>query len=186
MDALEAIRTRRMRPRVRDDAPNREEIEELLALAVRAPNHLRTEPWRFRVMVGEGRQRLAKAIAEEAAGGPPDGSALEEARKKVHRAPVIIAATCVPGDGPKVVEREEMASVAMAVQNILLGAEAMGLGVMLRTGPAAYHPVIRKYLDLEPNEEVVGFIYLGHPAADRSPTERRPAAELTRWMEDAG
>ena len=183
MEALEAIRTRRMIPRVGPDAPSREEISELLELAVRAPNHHRTEPWRFYVLAGEERDRLARAIAEEAVeGGTDEARASADAKAKVERAPVIVVFTCLPSDDPKVYEQEEMASVAMAIENFLLGAHAHGLGAMLRTGSTAFHPAISKHLELVSNEKVVGFVYLGYPVTDRPLTERAPAALRTRWF----
>ena len=183
LDALEAIRTRRMIPKVGDERPPREQIEDLLDAAVRAPNHHLTEPWRFYVLAGSERDRLARAIAEEAiARGVEREAAEADAAKKVSRAPVIVVFTCVPSDNPEVVEQEELASVAMAVENFLLAAHARGIGAMLRTGPAAYDPSIREHLQLEGGERVVGFVYVGYPAGDRSLTPRAPAADRTTWL----
>ena len=66
---------------------------------------------------------------------------------------MIVVFTCVPSDDPKVVEHEEIVSVAMAMQNFLLGAYAKGLGAMLRTGPAAYHTSIATHLELATERE---------------------------------
>lgn len=183
MDALDAIRTRRMIPRVSDEAPSKGEILELLELAVRAPNHHRTEPWRFYVLAGDERERLARAIAGEAIeSGAEDARAVHDAHAKVERAPVIVVFTCVPSEDPKVVEEEELASVAMAIENFLIGAYAQGLGAMLRTGPAAYHSSISKQLGLADTERVVGFVYVGYPAGEREMTERTSAVERTTWL----
>lgn len=183
MDAVEAIRERRMLPRVGEQAPSRDEIAELLELAVRAPNHHRTEPWRFIVLAGAERERLARAMRDEAvASGTDDDRAMHDARAKVDRAPVIVVFTYVPSDDPKVVEQEELVSTAMAMHNFLLAAYAKGLGAMLRTGPAAYHSAVAEHLDLAPNERVVGFVYLGYPTGARDRTEREPADSRTRWL----
>ena len=182
MDVFEAIRERRMLPRVGPDAPSRVEIAQLLDLAVRAPNHHRTEPWRFRILTGADRERLARVIEADAVdSGAEPARAREDARAKVERAPVIVVFTAVPSDDPKVIEQEEIVSVAMAMQNFLLGAYAMGLGAMLRTGSAAYHPSVNEHLGLEPDERVVGFVYLGYPAGARDKTERLASGEKTRW-----
>lgn len=185
MDAIEAINNRVMLPRVDTERRvSRDEIEELIELAVRAPNHHRTDPWRFYVVTGDALEKIAQAMADEAVeGGAEAVRAIDDARAKVARAPVIVVFTCVPdSENPKVVEAEETVSVAMAMENFLIGAFAKGLGAMLRTGPAAYHPSMRQHLDLQMNETVVGLVYLGYPVADRPRTERRPAAELTRWL----
>lgn len=183
MDVVDAIHTRRMLPKVGVHAPTREEIAELLELAVRAPSHHFTEAWRFTVLEGAERDRLARAIADEAVSrGVDPAQAAADGAKKVSRAPVIVVFTCVPSDAPDVVEQEELASVAMAMQNFLLGAHASGLGAMLRTGPAAYHASIREHLDLAPNERVVGFVYVGYPAGERAVTPRVPSEQRTRWL----
>lgn len=183
MDVFEAIRSRRMLPKVGAEPPTRERIGELLDLAVRAPNHHLTQPWRFYVLRGAERDRLARAIADEAVarGVSPDEAEADGARK-VARAPVIVVFTSASGEGDDVVEQEEIASVAMAIQNFLLGAHASGLGAMLRTGPVAYHDSIRGRLGLDPNERVVGMVYIGHPTGDRSLTPRTSAVEYTRWL----
>lgn len=185
MDAIEAIRERRMLPKVDPERrPSPEEIAELLELGTRAPNHHLTEPWRFTVLTGEGLERLSRCIAADAAEGSDDSpeDLMDLARRKAERAPVVIAVSCVPSDDEKVVEQEELASVAMALQNLLLAAYAKGLGAMLRTGGYAYHPSVRRELDLQEDERVVGFVFLGYPAGDREKTARTPASELTRWI----
>lgn len=183
MDVFEAIRSRRMLPKVGDEPPTKERIAELLDLAVRAPSHHLTEPWRFYVLRGAEKDRLARAIADEAVGrGVSRDDAEADAARKVSRAPVIVVFTSVPGQRDDVVEQEELASVAMAIQNFLLAAHASGLGAMLRTGPAAYHASIGAQLGLAPNEKVVGFVYVGHPAGDRALTPRKSASEQTRWL----
>lgn len=172
-----------MLPRVGPDAPSREEIEALLELAVRAPTHHATEPWRFHVLAGDARDLLARAIADEAIEqGAEEGRAQTDARKKVERAPVIVVFTCIPSPDEKVVEQEEIVSVAMAMQNFLIGAHALGLGAMLRTGAPAYHASIAKHLDLARDERVVGLVYLGYPTGEREMTQRLPAAERTLWL----
>ena len=85
---------------------------------------------------------------------------------------------------PKVLEIEEHYATGMAMQNILLAAHEMGLGTMMRTGPAAQMPEVLDYLGAEEGELVAGFIYLGHPAPgdeERPMSRRSPAAEVTEW-----
>ena len=85
---------------------------------------------------------------------------------------------------PKVVEIEEHYATGMAMQNILLAAHGMGLGAMIRTGPAAEMDEVRAILGVGPDEQIAGLIYLGYPAPGDSvrPMSRRsPAAERTEW-----
>lgn len=127
---------------------------------------------------------MARAIADElvSSKGTDPSAALAEGRTKAERAPVLVVFSAAPSDDPKVVEQEDIASVAMAIETFLIGAHAKGLGAMLRTGAAAYHPSIAEHLGLARGEKVVGIVYLGSPAADRPLTERTAAAEKTTWL----
>ena len=95
---------------------------------------------------------------------------LEKERNKPLRAPVLIAVAALPAVDPRVVESEEVAAVAAAVENMLLAAEALGLGAMWRTGDSAFDPAVKAFLTLPPEAHVVAFVYLGYP----EPTPRRP------------
>lgn len=181
MDAYEALLTRRSVPKVTAPAPSKEEVEELLAAAVRAPNHHLTEPWRFIVLSGEALDGLGEAWAQAAERAGEDPA---KVRDKPHRAPLII---CVVGHPkahlPKVEEVEEHHAIGAAIQNILLAAHARGLGAMIRTGPAATYPEVGDYLGIAPDEYIAGFIYVGRPpgSEDRPMTRRTPASEVTEW-----
>ncbi len=190
MNVEEAIRSRRSIGKVKADPVPRELVERIIEAAVWAPNHHRTEPWKFVVMTGDGRKKLGSAYAEIAseklAGVTEEEKAqrLAKEEEKALRAPVVIAAVCSPSDDPKVIRAEETAAVHAAVQNLLLAAHASGLGAVWRTGEPAYHPVMKRWLGLEESEEVVGLIYIGYP--DMAPPEGRriPGTAKTVWLEE--
>jgi nitroreductase len=188
MDAIEAILTRRSVPKVSDRAPESEEIQRLLDVAVRAPNHHLTEPWRFVVLKGEALDRLGSAMAERVrqqyADDPDLEKRVEVERARPRRAPVIVVIIYSPSDNPKAIEREDRYAVGALMQNILLAAHASGLGAYLRTGPAAEYEGVHRFFDLNDGEEIAGFIYLGYPIEDTGnpPTNRTPAANKTDWM----
>lgn len=182
METYEAILTRRSVPKVTDQIPTRAEIEKLLEAAVRAPTHHLTQPWRFVVLAGAARDELGVAwIAGQAKTGK-DTRGLED---KPRRAPVIIAVIDHPHlDHPKVIQEEEHYATGAAMQNILLAAHDMGLGAMIRTGPAAGFQEVRDHLGVTDGEVIAGLIYVGYPApgdADRPKTRRTPASEITEW-----
>jgi nitroreductase len=186
MDVLEAIRTRRSVGKVKADPVPRHLIETMLEAAIWAPNHHRTEPWRFAVLTGEGRKALGRVLAEIASEGRPELT--EEERKalweremaKAFRAPVIIVVAVVPSDHPKVVREEGHASI----QNMLLASHALGFGAIWRTGPAAFHPRVKEWLGLGERDEILGFIYVGVPDQKDVPGRRTPFAEKTVWVEE--
>lgn len=184
MDVWEAIRTRRSVGKVKPDEVDRAVIGRLLEAATMAPNHRMTEPWRFIVMTGAGRERLGQAYARIAG---DDEIQAEAERKKAFRAPVVIAVVCAPSDQPKVVRMEEFAAVHAAVQNMLLAARAFGLGAMWRSGDAMYHPYMKDAVGLKESEELVSFVYIGYPEAPQKATmpKRKPAETLTTWIDEA-
>ena len=182
METYEAIMTRRSTAKCTDDIPPRSDIEKLLDAAVRAPTHHLTQPWRFVVLAGDARDELGAAWVAGQAKTGKDTTGLAE---KTHRAPVIIAVIDHPHlDHPKVIQEEEHYATGAAMQNILLAAHDMGLGAMLRTGPAASLQEVRDYLGVGDDEIIAGLIYVGYPApgdAERPMTRRQPATEKTEW-----
>jgi len=190
MELLEAVKGRRSIGRVKDEPVARELIEQVLEAAVWAPNHHRTEPWRFVVMTGEGRRTLGRAyaaIAEPSLGGMSEqdrADRLSREEAKALRSPVVIAAISSPAaDHPRAVLWEERAAAHAAVQNLLLAAHDAGLGAVWRTGDGLAHPEMVKAFELAPSEEIVGFIYIGYPDMTPAAITRVPAVEKTRWIE---
>jgi nitroreductase len=164
----ETIRSRRSNLNVDLQRPvPREVIEELVNLAVTAPNHYRTNPWRFIVMTGDARVRVGNIVAQ-VAGSQPDAkeAAVERQRVQFLRAPAVIAVAAAADPDP-IKAHENKHAVAAGVQNILLGATAMGLASAWRSGPAMTDPTttsqVKEALGLAPTDEIVSFIYLGYP-----------------------
>jgi nitroreductase len=173
---LSALRARRSATKLKADPVPDALIEQVIEAATWAPNHRLTEPWRFVIVDGEARRALGEVMARSMRERlpQPDGETaraqLEKERNKPLRAPVLIAVAAVPSTDPRVVESEEVAAVAAAVQNMLLAAEALGLGAMWRTGDAAFDPAVKAFLTLPPEAQIVAFVYLGYP----EPLPRRP------------
>lgn len=190
MDVLEAIRTRRSIGEVRPEPPPRELIEKILEAATWAPNHYKVEPWRFFVISGEARARLGEVDASITAetldaDTPPAVRELVLAKQKEKslRAPYVIAVVVEKPTNEKVVYIENVAAVGAAVQNMLLAAHALGLGAKWRTGKIAYHPHTKAFLGIEPDVDILGFIYIGYPAMEPEPATRQPVSAKTVWLE---
>jgi nitroreductase len=83
---------------------------------------------------------------------------------------------------PKVVDLENVEATAAAIQNMLLTAQEEGLATIWRTGEAAYDLKVKAFFGLEPEEHIVGFIYLGYPAVSVSPREPGHFETKTRWL----
>jgi len=165
---IEAIRTRRTVKKFRpDQSPSKDVVIALLEAATWAPNHHMTEPWRFVVIAGDVRIRLAEvmtsAFVAAAGATPPPPEGVERERNKPLTAPVIVALICSPKQVGNVNPQEEMVAVGAAMQNLLLAAHSMGLGTNVRTGAHAYSEAVRRFLEMKQSESLVGFVYLGYP-----------------------
>jgi nitroreductase len=180
---LDAIRNRRSVGKVRQDAVPQELIETVIDAATWAPNHRLTQPWRFFVLTGAARAAMGDAIAArlEADGGVTAG-ALEAARSKLLRAPVVVVVAQVerPADAEK--DLEDYAACACAVQNLMLAAHEAGLASKWSTGAMAGYPGAKAFLGLAPTDRIVAYVYLGYADTPPVGTSRRPAAEVTHWL----
>ncbi len=183
MDVLTAIHTRHSIGKVKPDPVPREVIEKLLLAAVQAPNHYKVRPWRFVVLSGAARERLGEVMAESQRARQPDlpEEAFEKTRTLPLRAPVIIAAG-VDRTGEKPPEIENICAVAAAIQNLLLAAHAEGLGAIWRTGEWAYDPQIKKFLGFDPEQHLLGFLYIGYPEFVPESAPRPGFEDRTSWL----
>ena len=164
MDALTLLHERSSMGKLMGPQPSPEQLEAIYRAALRAPDHKELRPWRFIEFSGDGLARLGELFAEaEYREDPHAGdAALDSARKKPLRAPMVIAVIArVTPDVPKVPRIEQVISAGCSAHGILLAAHALGLGAMWRSGKYAFDPTVCKGLGLEEEDEVVAFIYLG-------------------------
>jgi nitroreductase len=144
-------------------------VRDLLDLAVSAPNHYRTNPWRFVVISGNARARIGDVAARALAAQPDVKDALvERQRVQFLRAPTVVAIAASADDDP-IKHMENKHAVAAGVQNILIGATAAGLASAWRSGAAMVDPAVtsavKEAMGLSPTDEIVSFVYLGYPIA---------------------
>jgi nitroreductase len=178
-------------PRVKPQVPPRELIDRIITAAVWAPNHFKTEPWRFIVIGGPQRELLGDVMAESLRARIEDPDTeearlrLEKERAKPLRAPLIIAVAAAPSNRPRVVEEEEICAVAAGVQNMLLAAEALELGAMWRTGEPARDPAVKRFLGLPASAHIIAFVYVGYPDLPAQPRPNRDATPYITWRDQA-
>ena len=184
MDVLEAIHSRHSQGKVKPDPVPREFIEKLLDAAVQAPNHYKVRPWRFVVLMGEGRKKLGEAMAASQLARHPDfpSEAFDSCRALPLRAPVVIAVGVDEPDQPKVLEIENVCAAAAACENLLLAAQALGLGAKWRTGEWARDPMVKELLGFKPDQHLIAFIYIGYPEAPAEYPLRPSFEDRTVWI----
>jgi nitroreductase len=164
MELFEAINSRATAGRLVEPGPTAEQLEQLIAAASRAPDHGRMKPWRFVVVNGAARETFATAVAEARRARLADmtDDQIVAEKDKVRRSPTIMVVGCAVTKGnSKVPEIEQVIAVGAAVENMLLAANAMGLGVMWKTGPAAYDAGVKAAVGLGVDDHIVAILHLG-------------------------
>lgn len=191
MDVFEAIKTRRSNGLISNDPVPKELIERILEAGTWAPSHFRTEPWKFFVLQGDSRMRLGEVladIAEKTMDNPTSETNRKKREKtleKPFRAPVIITVAVEPNvNSEKVILLEEYGAVYAAIQNMLLAAQALGLGGYWRTGKPTYDPLMNRLFRLSEKGEVLGFLYFGYPKKEMPAGKRKSINEVTTWLSD--
>lgn len=162
MELIEGIQSRTSPLKLTGPGPSAEHIQQIIRAGTRAPDHGRLRPWRFAVLEGAAREKLADAMANclraRLPNSPPEH--LDAERAKALRAPTIIVVGAKISKG-KIPEIEQVGAVNAAVQNMLLAAHALGYGAMWKTGAAAYDPGVKALVGLAPEDHIVALVYLG-------------------------
>lgn len=179
-DALELLAVRRsVKPsELLLPAPTPEQLEQLLTLAARVPDHGKLSPWRFIVFEGEARRAAGEAIAKAFAADHPEADAdrLAIERDRLARAPLVIAVVSRAQPHPKIPEWEQVLSAGAAAMNLVVAAHAMGFAANWITEWYAYDRRVLERLGLAAEERIVGFVHIGTPA---KPPEDRPRPPLS-------
>ena len=185
---IDYLSTRRSIPAFQMSAPgpSKSEVEEMLKLASRVPDHGKLAPWRFIVYRGEERQRISEALARIALADKPD---LSEEMVKVEntrltRAPVVIAVVSRAAPHFKIPEWEQVMSAGAVCLNLVMAANAHGFASNWLTEWYAFDERAYPTLGVEPGEKVAGFIHIGTPTGPPTERPRPELAEIVTWVGD--
>ena len=186
-DALELLRTRKSISAqfLGPPGPDSRQLDEMLTIASRVPDHGKLAPWRFILFAGEERNTASAMLARLYANKHPeaDEKRLEEERVRLARAPLVVAVVSKAAPHVKIPEFEQLLSAAAAAMNLELAAQALGFASQWTTDWIAYDEDAGRLLGLKPGERFVGFVHIGTssvPPVDRP----RPALSdiVTRWQ----
>ena len=164
----------------------KEVVEQILKNASWAPNHGKTEPWRFKVFFEESLFELMQFMAEHYKENTEETKFsqvkydrfFEKAKRTSH-----IIAICMKHDPKsKIPETEDIAAVSCAVQNIYLTTTAYDLRGYWSTGGGTYSKGMHTFLNLSQDERCLGFFYLGISDKPLREGERKHIDEKTEWL----
>lgn len=165
-------------------SPTPEEMQRILTIAARVPDHGKLTPWRF-VLVGDDQRDdlallLGRALGAEDPGAAP--AIHEKAVEFAHFAGQLVVLVSSPVEGHKIPVWEQQLSCGTAGMNLLMAAHALGYVAGWVTGWQAYSPTVNAAF-CAPGERIAGFIFIGHPGRE---LEDRPRPELAdvseRWQ----
>ena len=179
-DALDLLKTRRsVKPvEMTGPGPSPAEIDAILTIASRVPDHGKLAPWRFIVIEGDHRLAIGETIAAAFRADRPDATPdqIEFERQRLARAPLVIAVVSRAAPHAKIPEWEQVMSAGAAAMNLVTAAHALGFAASWLTEWYAYDRRILDALGLAPHERIAGFVHIGRP---RNPPEDRPRPPLS-------
>jgi len=179
-DALELLKTRRsMKPReMIGPGPSPAELDTILTIGARVPDHGKLAPWRFIVFEGDARTRAGEIIARVFAGKNPQASAaeIEVEKKRLTDAPLVIGVVSFTKPHPKVPPWEQELSAGASAMNIVTAATALGYGACWLTGWFAFDRDVLDGFGLKADEKLAGLIHIGTAS---KPSEDRPRPALS-------
>jgi nitroreductase len=179
-DALELLKTRRsVKPReMTAPGPSPAELETILTIGARVPDHGKLAPWRFIIFEGDARERAGEVFAGVFARKNPNASPAEIdlEKRRLTDAPLVIAVVSFTRPHPKVPSWEQELSAGASAMNIVTAATALGYGACWLTGWFAFDRDVLEAIGLKADEKLAGFIHIGTPS---KPNEDRPRPALS-------
>ncbi len=162
-----------------EPGPSSAEIDALIGVAARVPDHGKLGPWRFVVLEGDARARAGAALATVIAQDEGvDETRLTAARGLFLRAPAVVMVVSTAAPHAKIPEWEQQLSSGAVCFGLLVAAHALGYAGCWLTEWPAYDVRARAALGLAEHERVAGFVYLG--SSREPPTERVRADAASR------
>lgn len=177
MDALTALKTRRsVKPKELGSGPGPtdEQLQTILEIATRVPDHGKLAPWKILVLKRDGQEKLGK-IAKERFNqiyAEVNEKQKEAERLRFTRAPLVLVVLSTPKESVKAPRWEQEMSAGAVCTNILHACHAMGFGASWLTEWVAFDPAIIHTLGGDIETKIAGFIYIGEKLVTPDDRER--------------
>jgi nitroreductase len=167
-----------------EPGPDKVEIESILSLAVRVPDHGKLAPWRFVVYLGAERARIGEELLRLALEKNPDLSdeMVQVERTRFTRAPVVIGVISTAAPHAKIPEWEQVMSAGAVCLNLLMAANAHGYVSNWLSEWFAFDERAHPLLGVKPGEKVAGFIHVGSTAFPIVERPRPALADVVSWQ----
>ncbi|HEX2802878.1 MAG TPA: nitroreductase [Sphingomicrobium sp.] len=182
------LKTRRSaKPRMMaDPGPTRQELEEILTIASRTPDHGKLHPWRFVIVEHDQRKALATVLHDALSKENPAAADAHHNKEEefAHYGGALVILVSAPVRGHKIPVWEQELSCGAAGMNLLTAASALGFAAGWVTGWRAYSPLVTAEF-CEPGQRIAGFIFIGRSSVELEERQRPRLDDLvTRWAPD--
>ncbi|MBD1259683.1 nitroreductase [Maribacter polysiphoniae] len=162
---------------------SKKDLDQILEAANWAPSHKKTEPWRFKVMQGESKERLGTFLSTkyQEVEERPKQVKIKKLKENPTKSAVVIAICMQRDPNGSVPEWEEVAAVAMAVQNMWLCCTEIGIGCYWSSPGLITH--MDEFFDLAEGEKCLGFLYMGFFEGELAIGQRNPIKDKVVWLD---
>lgn len=182
-DTLSLLKQRRSVPPqfLAAPGPDAAQIQDLLTVASRVPDHGKLAPWRFILFSGAGKEKAAGIVAQgfKARNPEADEAKIEFERKRLLHAPLVIAVISTAAPHPKIPEWEQELSAGAVCMNLVIAAQAMGFGASWLTNWFAFDRAVLTAFGVGETERVAGFVHIGTPSSVPADRERPDISAIT-------
>lgn len=165
-DSLSLLLTRQSTAKLCPPAPISNEIDKIIAAGMRAPDHGCLTPWHFTVVQNEGLDTLSDIFVKAISTTETDQAKLDKAAKMPFRAPLIIVVSTDYKSHDKVPEKEQFLAAGCACHAMQMACVALGYGAIWRSGAISYNVDVKTALNVSPENDIVGFLYIGSMPKD--------------------
>jgi nitroreductase len=172
---------------LREPGPNPAELEQILTIGTRVPDHGKITPWRLVIIAGDDRAKAGAALAVIAARNTPDldEASLDIERQRFLPAPLTIGVISSPQPHPKVPEFEQLLSAGNVAFNLVHAAFALGFAASWVTRWYAFDAAAAAMLGARDGERFVGFVHIGTPATVIEDRPRPALADIVSYWGDS-
>ncbi|THV25257.1 nitroreductase family protein [Peteryoungia ipomoeae] len=166
-----------------EPGPDRAELEAILTLAIRVPDHGKLAPWRFVVYQGEERRIIGEELLRLALEKNPELSEemIAVERSRFTRAPVVVGVISKAAPHTKIPEWEQIMSAGAVCLNLLMAANAHGYVSNWLSEWFAFDDRAHDLLGVAPDEKVAGFIHIGSTTFPITERPRPNLDDIVSW-----
>ncbi|MDO6446986.1 NAD(P)H nitroreductase [Colwellia sp. 1_MG-2023] len=164
MNAIDLLVTRQSDPQLIAPAPDKSCLETILTAGMRVPDHAGLLPFHFTVVENEGLKKLSDIFVQAITTPTTEQAKLDKTAKMPFRAPLIVVVSTKYQHHEKVPKHEQLITAGCCVHAMQMASVALGFGAMWRTGDLSLNDNVKQGLSINPQEDIVGFLYIGTKA----------------------